>query len=110
VNSHSSVPVNLPIMSVKRRTINTTLTADVLVDLSTSPAQAFPTPGSGTAYYASGDVQQWTYTANQNNVVNNNLYAYWIVIVDENGTGSIAGNWYIGFTLGYTAVANMAFQ
>jgi hypothetical protein len=106
-NVHSGVPSNLPHLSVQYQSLTST---SIGAALSTTNPQAFtPTPGSGAAWYDGSNMQQLTYLCNQNNVIATGT-VYFIQLVDENGTNSIAGDIYYGITLNYTAVANMAPQ
>lgn len=106
VGSHSAVPVNLPTISVSRRSL-TTATA-TLVKLASSDPQAYtPTPGSGSAWFASGNDQFLVYACNQNNVIDTSKYEYFVTLVDENGTGSNATNNYVGLILSYTNVTDI---
>jgi hypothetical protein len=109
VVNHTAVPAVLPSMAVKRNTIVNNGTYNP-VDLSTTANQAFPTPASGAAWTDSNAQQSWTYTANQNNVVDRTQYNYWIQLTDENGSNSVAGNQYWGFIINYTGIADMRFQ
>lgn len=107
VSSHSVVPVNLPTISVFRVSL-TNAGVPVVAKLASSDPQAFtPTPGSGSAWFAAGFNQSLTYTTNQNNVIDNTKYTYYVNVVDENGSGSVSGNSYYAFMLGYTAVTDM---
>ncbi len=108
VVNHANVPAFMPSMAVKRNTIVNN-GQYIPVDLSTTANQAFPTPGSGAAWTDSNAQQSWTYTANQNNVVDRTQYNYWIQLTDENGTNSVAGNQYWGFIIAYTAIPDMRF-
>jgi len=105
VSAHANVPANLPTLIVYRRTLFSAATADALVPLAVA-AVAFPTPGSGPLWTASGNLQNWTYTTTQNNVIDTSLYVYYLLIADENGLNSVAGNQYAGFELGFTNITS----
>lgn len=77
--------------------------------LSTSASQAFPSAGSGAAWYDLGKIQSFNYSCNQNNVIDQSRYVYVLVITDENGANSASGNFYIATEPTYSAIANMAF-
>jgi len=61
--------------------------------------QSFPTPASGTAYYASGNIQSWILIADQNNTIDTTAYRYYAGFIDESGTNSLSGNNYYGMTV-----------
>jgi hypothetical protein len=108
--AHSSLPTILPTISVKRSLINVSGAFSILPLSSTDPQSFTPSPGTVAAWTDSGNVQQLTYNCNQNNVIDTAHYIYYVVIVDENGSGSLAGNTYYGLTLNYTGVAGLAPQ
>jgi hypothetical protein len=97
-NAHASLPQVLPRFRVcavdsegnvlPLRAVDSTTDADGFVQL--------PTPASGAAYYNGGAVQSFTYTCNQHQIVDTSLYSYWIEIIEESGTNSLAGNTYSG--------------
>lgn len=109
--NHTGVPTNLPAILVQRVSSQVGVSYGASIDdLATTTRQAFPTPGSGSAWTASNEIQSWTYTTSQNNVVDTSQYAYYIVLYDENGTNAISGsNIYPFFQVHYTNIANMAF-
>ena len=97
---HGSVPAVLPSMQLVRHTLGTNTTTAI-------GTQAFPTPGSGAAWYAAGASQSWTLTVST--VIDTSQYEYYIVLSDESGANSIAGNLFYGFRLGYTTINDMRF-
>jgi hypothetical protein len=109
--SHAAVPANLPTINVVR----VPLAAGVGVvpqyqALSSSAIQTFsPTPGTGAAWYASGDIQAMTYACNQNNVIDTVNYQYLMAITDEFGANSHFGNLYFGVTCQHGSIADMRF-
>jgi hypothetical protein len=107
-STHSSLPNQYPEIQVFRTPIGAGTTY-ALQSLSTSGTQVFPTPGSLSAYLDGGLTQLLTFACNQNNVVDNTQYVYYVSITDENGGGAIAGNAYVGLTVNYT-VPNMSPQ
>lgn len=74
--------------------------------LSTVDPQYFPNPGSGAAYYDSGNQQFMNYICNQNNVIDNENYIYVLTINDESGAGSAALNAFGLITLEYQQIPN----
>ena len=102
-SSHSGVPVNRPNLSIVRYTFGSELSP---VTLSSSDPQYFPNPGSGSAYYDSGNIQQITYTCNRNNVIDDSQYNYVLSITDESGTNSLSGNAYFTVQLNFTTISS----
>lgn len=98
-NPGPGVPVNLPNMSIQRLNAATGVLTDFL---NAADPIAFPTPGSEAAWYAAGAIQSWTYTCNQNNVVDRTLYHFLLAITDETGSNSVAGNLYYGYEATFT--------
>lgn len=74
--------------------------------LFSSAPQRIPTPGSGSAWYASGSMQQFTTTPNQNNQINQELYGYYVLLYDESGANAKAGNNYFAITMTFTNLGN----
>lgn len=75
---------------------------------------------AGTVYLNSGDpqtfggsvwttsgLQTFTYTPNQNNVINTDLYSYWALLTDESGGSAVAGNTFINLYLGITNITTV---
>jgi hypothetical protein len=101
--SHSGVPSVLPTMRAYRtQSIATTGVAPATDQslLSTTDA-TFPTPGSGAAYYASGQLQSWAYVSDQNNVIDASR-RYYVILFDENSTNALRLNSYFGFRVTIT--------
>jgi len=85
-------------------------TAQYLASSGSSGYQSFLNPGSGSAWYNGGGNQQYEYVCSMNNVIDTTTYCYVAAIVDEYGTGSVAGsNLYGSLMPYYTAIPNMAF-
>jgi hypothetical protein len=105
VVAHSTVPAEMPSANLSRLLLNHG--APVLDNLSSSVTESFPTPGSGSLYHDSGNVQFFTFTCNQNNVIDTSQYIYVLTLVDENGLNSVAGNAYYAFSLNYTNVGSI---
>lgn len=94
--SHTGVPANLPTFSVYRS--NTLSNPTSVQYLNTIAVQSPTNPGSGSAWYDSGNVQYYQYITNQHNVIDNTNYTYWMSVVDESGTNSLGGNFYCSVT------------
>ena len=102
-HSHSAVPV-MPKINVVRSQSDARTTP---ASLNSGAGQLFvPTPGTGAAWQAGAALQNWTFTANQANVVDTSQYNYYLVLTDENGANAWGGNEYPSFTITYT-LANM---
>jgi hypothetical protein len=98
--SHSGVPAILPDLRCYRTQSLATLgvapsAGDSLLAAIDAP---FPTPGSGSAYYASGNLQAWSLTPDQNNVIDATR-RYYVLLLDESGANAEALNIYFGFRL-----------
>lgn len=101
VTGHGSLPTTFPQAVVQRVDLSTG--AHTTVNLCSTGAQNFPTPGNVAAYEASGNWQfVWTFALDQNNVVAKNQYAYCVVITDESGGGALPGNQWSSYKLSYT--------
>jgi hypothetical protein len=112
---HASVPASMgggggPAMQVVRLAIGQGIpTAPQF--LSSAPQQGFiPVPASGAAWDSAGQIQTLVYTCNQNNVIDTSQFIYSLILIDENGSGAVAGNIYEGLTLNYTNINDMRFQ
>lgn len=110
--SHAGVPAVLPTINAYRVQDLTTLAVAPVAPLSMSSAgaSAFPTPVSGAAWFASGNIQKWSLTCDQNNVVDRGKYRFVIDLRDESGANSHPGNAFMGFIVHYSAIASMKFQ
>jgi hypothetical protein len=103
IHSHSAVPV-MPKINVVRSTHDARTNP---ASLNAVAGQSFtPTPGTGAAWQAGQALQNWTFTANQLNVVDTSQYNYYVTLIDENGANAWDGNEYPSFTITYT-LANM---
>lgn len=104
-------PVTMPGMSVNRvPLVNGVGSTPTSIALSSTAVQNFPDPGSGSAYYASGNLQQMNYACNQNNVIDTTQYGYYVRLIDEAGSGFANGNVYYGVACTYGSIADMRFQ
>lgn len=97
---HSGVPANLPSFTLYRghqgRGTFDTIASGTLA-----------APGSGTAYYASGNAQTIAGSISGSADVDVGLYTYMLLITDEFGTNSIAGNVYTSLNLVYGSIADL---
>lgn len=94
--THTGVPQNLPTFTVYRYQPLSNPTS--IQYLSTIAVQSPTNPGSGAAWYNSGNVQYYQYITNQNNVIDNTNWLYGMSVADESGTNSLGGNAYIAVT------------
>lgn len=88
--AHTGVPQELP----RFRIFSVDATGNILPLRSGSGVDidgyvAFPTPASGSAWFAGGATQTLTYTCNQNNVMDPSKYTYFIGIIEEDGANAL---------------------
>jgi hypothetical protein len=107
--THSAVPANLPAITVQRFHLAPGSSYFLGEDLSVTSSQGPPTPASGSAWDNSHLTQSFTYTCDQNNVIDNASYVYVISLIDEHGTDSVAGNTYVGVTAAYSGITDLRF-
>jgi hypothetical protein len=101
--SHSGVPANLPLFSLYAKPISGVGTDTNLGNFT------IPTPGSGAAWYNSGNPQQFTFSVSGTPTLASGTYIYYLQVVDEYGTNSLSGNIYQAFGLAFGNIGNMAF-
>lgn len=92
--THPSVPAILPRMRVVRMSANGDLAPmkSVGSGADINGYVTVTTPVSGAAWYNGGAAKTFVYTCDQNNVIDKSQYVYFLVIVDEDGSGAIVGN------------------
>lgn len=104
-NAHASLPTTYPMLSLQRidlatGTLTTTLkSTDVGAGVNEFFVGAVSTP---VGNYNANGIVSFTYTPDQNNVVDRTLYNYVINVFDEAGGGAILGNLFIGFEITFT--------
>jgi hypothetical protein len=103
-SAHSALPQTMPAFGLFRASVTTAGAAAVSLN---SGAQFIADTSTPVANYKVS--HHWTFTCNQNNVIDTTQYAYFAIIWDEGGTNSQAGNIYSGLALGYTTIADMRF-
>lgn len=118
-NSHTDVPGILPTMGVFRFPIGPGVSASSAQQLysggsgfqtfGTSPASPSSPPATGADWYNGGNNQAFGFIPNQNNVIDHSSYVYTIVLSDETGSNSIAGNYWYAVAPLYTNISNMQF-
>ena len=74
--------------------------------------RAFPTPGTGAAWYAGGAEQEFVYNCTDAsfNVIDNSQFVYYLWLTDESGANSVAGNLFYAVYLGYTNILDTRFS
>jgi hypothetical protein len=107
-NSHGAVPSIFPSFDIRRVPISSYVSSSSVQSLFSGGAQ-FATAATGAAWFNSGNIQQWSGTCNQNNVIDKTTYGYCMKLVDENGSYSQPSNQYIGMELTYTNITTLAF-
>jgi hypothetical protein len=112
--SHTGVPVTPPSIDIQRLGYPGGSGPTAVSLFSTGPRPFWPstslggiaTPGSGTAWTNGGNLWAITFTPNQNNVINMAQYAYQILLLDEQGTGAVSGNFYYAMSFTFTGIGN----
>ena len=109
--AHANLPAVFPKFRVRRiqRVPGINPSVAGYAELRADSAYAvIPTPAN-VAAYDSSNVQSWTYTPDQNNVIDRSQYLYVAEVYDENGANSVAGNFFYGFILHFSGIADMRF-
>ena len=106
---HPSVPGTFPAISVFRRQITNGGSSPAAIQYLSATNFQFASAASGSAWYAGGVVQSLDYATDQNQVIDNVNYTYFVSFIDEHGTNSLNGNDYIGVTAAYSAIPDMKF-
>lgn len=100
---HSQLPAVMPELQVHRRDLTSGGADVILGDTIASAANA----GAWDA------TTFWDIPCNLGgsgaNLVDRTKYVYYLLLVDENGTGSVAGNIYNGIVATYSGIGNMGF-
>ena len=100
--SHAALPVTMPAFAIYR--------FNVATQTRTALASGSGYAVDPTALVANYNVlHNWTFTANQNNVIDTSQFQYFLYVWDEGGTNALGGSWYSGFEITYSAIPNMAF-
>lgn len=107
--SHSSVPVSLPQMRVVKVDAQGNVTPLATnASLSGWRGAGFvmftPTPGSGAAWYDSGNPQSIAYSCDAGIVVDTTKYRYFAQVIDESGSGALSGNEFISAVTSHTSI------
>jgi hypothetical protein len=100
-NVAGAAPATMPGLYISRCT-----TQGAVSSLFSSSPSLIATPASNVIWYNAGAAQTFTFTPNQNNVIDCSTYSYSAAIVDEQGAGSFVSNIYYTLQLQFTAIAN----
>lgn len=99
--THANVPATLPGMRVCQRDQDGNVTPLTVGDA--NGFAYFPTPVSGSAWYAAGAAQTLTVAVTPT-VIDRYAYSYFAEIVDEAGYGALTGNLYNDIDLTFTTI------
>jgi hypothetical protein len=99
---HAGVPAVLPGLNVSRRGMTVGAALGSEDDLRAAGGAFFPTPASAAAWEASGNLQSWTFTVDQNGTIDRDSYIYWITLSDESGANALSGNAFLGFSFNWS--------
>lgn len=101
---HSVVPANFPKLEVYMFSLIAG-SPPAQLWLSSTHSKG-PTAGSGAAWDASGNLQSYTYTCDQNNTnIDTTQTMFAVQLTDENGANSVAGNLYYALEVSYNITA-----
>lgn len=88
--ARSTIPVALPKMRIVRSDTSGNLVS-LCAPSSTVDANGYfslPKIYTGAAWYAGGLPQAWTFTCNQNNIIDTSQYTYFLQLIEETGTAN----------------------
>lgn len=110
--NESHLPQNLPRFRVVAQDAAGVLYPLRAADTALTDVDGFvtynPSPATAAAWYASGANQRFTYTCNQNQVIDTSKYVYYIEIIEESGTNSFSlsnGNTWHGVETTFTTIS-----
>lgn len=93
--SHAAPPAVMPSFALFAKGFNA-------VDVLEIASGSVPNPGTGAAWFNSGNVQSYTLLV-PSYVINRSAENYYVQVVDESGAGAATGNIYQSLRLNYTA-------
>jgi hypothetical protein len=105
--SHSGVPAAMPGFNILRQATAAT-SAVSGISLFTGGFQTMASPGTGAAWYASGNMQNFATSVNQHNLIDLTSYVYYLFLVDESGSNALSGNYYFSLLLNFEGISNSA--
>jgi hypothetical protein len=105
-NSHTNVPATFPAFDIRRMPVGTYAGSTVSL-FAGGPATA--TAGSGAAWFNGGNIQNWSGTCNQNNVIDTTTYLYYLALFDESGANSKLSNAFFGMELTFASITSSSF-
>lgn len=112
LGSHSTLSgITFPYIQLWRQSVATnqvTWFANRQFLSSTNP-QFYPTPPNVPTYENGSLTQSFTYTCDQNNVIDTTNYVYFLGIRDEIGANAKPGNQYFSIQLNYSNIVDMRF-
>jgi hypothetical protein len=108
LGAHTGVPATMPSIALVRYDSAGGAPLGTGDSLFSSSPKFVPTPGSAAAWVDSGNIQQFSFTPDQNNVIDLTRYRYVVLLIDEHGANAVSGNNYYGFITGESAIMNMA--
>ena len=107
LRSHSGVPQHLPFFRVVRVSLDGTL-LPLQSGTATGSGYVTPaTPGSGAAWYDSGNTKTLTSTIDADTVIDTSKYMYFAEIIDESGVNTVAGNGYFSVASTFNAIPDL---
>lgn len=107
---HGGLPAVFPKVSVARVDLTVGTGGVTLNSTDAGGGLAVSAAGSVVAYEAGGAIQSFTYTCDQNNVVDRSKYVYLVTLVaDENGANSQGGNSWVGAQAVNGSIGSMKF-
>jgi hypothetical protein len=104
VSTHSALPAVMPSLGIFRQQTSSPGASAASLN---SGAQFIADPTVVLATYKSW--HSWSFTCNQNNVIDVTQYQYFAVVWDEGFTNAQANNLYSGLILSYSSIADMRF-
>lgn len=92
--AHAYLPTTLPQMRIIAIDANGNVLplASVATGADAFGFRPVASPATGAAWYNSGLTQLFTYTCDQNNVLDISKYSYFVEIIEESGTNAFAAN------------------
>jgi hypothetical protein len=105
--SHSGVPASLPMFRVYRVDVLGNVTALFTTGTIAGGYVQFAAPGSGAAWYNSGNPQTLLLTCDASITVDRTKYAYFAEVIDENGANALGGNQYLAVKCAFTGIPDL---
>jgi len=106
---HGAMPATLPKLSVIRVDLTTGAVGVTLSSADVGTGLAISSAVAVGPYENGGAIQSFTYTVDQNALVDRSKYDYIVALDDEAGANAIAGNAYVGVLVNNGAINSMKF-